>query len=814
MSINPKPTQERNKKMQEIEIKEKLKGIAGRVEQLFTTYLGKHTPSGRTVVKTSADARHLVASAGKGLLCSLTAFLFACAKMKGGVKPLGTALLCASEIRIPWIFTGLAISAFTEEKTMLINLVTYSAALLLRILLCRVLDLQSGKTGVSFREPITLRMAVASAAGFISGIYGIFDGGFEKSCLYSALFLIFVTPAVTFLYGGISGRGERFSARHDAGVLAILFSVVLSLGSFSFLGFSLNRIAAIFLTLCVSATGGALRGGIAGMICGLACGASFSPMLGIAGVIAGTLKNTGTLLPMFSAGGFTVAYSLLNEGLAAFSGTVPDMLWGMAVFTPFAKLGLLSGIYPMITFFGSDTTVSDKAMTKAIAASRYNEDTKKRLSALSEAMSSLSSMFYALSNRLTKPGAYEIRNLCEKCFRKYCDHCSLSAVCWGKEYDRTGDIMNKLANAIAKNGCADSEYIPDDFFRRCPNALKAISELNLSHARILEAAARENKTEVFALDYEAMAKLLESSCADAAEEFEPDRVLTEKVRSAALDMNLSAANIAVFGKRRKVITAGGVDISRVSLSSEEISRTLGNACGIKLTVPEFCVDEDYVTMTVSSARKISCESARASIKKEEETVNGDSAAAFSNREDYFYSLISDGMGSGRDAAVTSRITCIFLEKMLSAGNRKNIVLKMLNNFIRNKNLECFATVDLLEIDLLTAHASFIKSGAAASYIIRDKKLFKIASTSLPIGITREITAEEIKFSLLPGDLIVMISDGISQSFEDGLWLADLLSSGIDPDRRLEDIAAKILNTAKTNNRRSDDMTVALVRIRE
>lgn len=106
--------------------------------------------------------------------------------------------------------------------------------------------------------------------------------------------------------------------------------------------------------------------------------------------------------------------------------------------------------------------------------------------------------------------------------------------------------------------------------------------------------------------------------------------------------------------------------------------------------------------------------------------------------------------------------------MLSSGNRKSIVLKMLNNFIRNKNLECFATVDLLEIDLLSGEAGFVKSGAAASYVIRGGKLFKIASDSLPIGITREITAEDIRFTLLPGDLVVMISDGVSQSFEDGV----------------------------------------------
>lgn len=802
--------------MQETEIREKLKGAAGRAEKLLGGYIGKYINGGRSGKISLKKESVLMA---RGILFGLTSFLFACARLQEGIRPFGTALLCASETNIPWIFAGLIVSAFTRKETMLINIVTYSAVLIMRILLCRVLGLRRGKNRVSFREPEAIRLATAASAGFISGLYGIFDGGFEKSCLYSALFLIALTPAVTFLYGGVSGKPEISGMRHDAGVLAMMFTLVLSLTSLTLFGgglagFSPAVIVSVFLTLCTAFSGGAFRGGIVGMICGLACGAELSPMLGIAGVIAGTLRHTGILLSMFAFCGSGAAFSMVTQGLSSFGGTIPDILWGAALFAPAAKLGLLPKLYPLFALSGGETAINNTAVSRVLAEGKRGTDTERRMESLSDALSSLSSVFYTLSNRITEPGIYEVRVLCEKSFKKYCEKCRMSTICWGREYERTADIMNKLANAVAKNGCADSEYIPDDFFKRCPNALKAISELNLSHARMLEAAAKENKTEVFALDYEAMAKLLESSCSDAAEEYSCDRELTEKVRRAAHDMNLFAAGIAVFGKRRKTIAAGGVDISNVSLSSGEMCREFEKACGIKLTVPEFSMDDDYVTMTSSSARVISVESARASLKKDNETVNGDSVACFSNKEDYFYSLISDGMGSGRDAAITSRITCIFLEKMLSAGNKKSIVLKMLNNFIRNKNLECFATVDLLEIDLLTASAGFIKSGAAASYVIRDKKLFKIASNSLPIGITREITAEEIRFELRAGDLIIMISDGISQSFEDGIWLADLLSSGIDPDCGLEDIAAIILEAAKSNNRRSDDMTVSAIRISE
>jgi len=120
----------------------------------------------------------------------------------------------------------------------------------------------------------------------------------------------------------------------------------------------------------------------------------------------------------------------------------------------------------------------------------------------------------------------------------------------------------------------------------------------------------------------------------------------------------------------------------------------------------------------------------------------------------------------------------------------------------------------MEIDLLNASASFIKSGAAPSYILRDGKLFRITSNSLPIGITRVMNAEEVKFDLQVGDIIVMMSDGVSQTLEDGIWLADLLTFGWSDGTDLDGMVKKILEGAERNNRRGDDMTVGLIKIKE
>ena len=127
-----------------------------------------------------------------------------------------------------------------------------------------------------------------------------------------------------------------------------------------------------------------------------------------------------------------------------------------------------------------------------------------------------------------------------------------------------------------------------------------------------------------------------------------------------------------------------------------------------------------------------------------------------------------------------------------------------------KNTDCFSTVDLLEIDMLTGKASFVKSGAVASFIMRGDKIFRIASNTMPIGITKEINAEEVKFDLAIGDVIVMVSDGVGQSTEDTVRVSNLLTYSWEDD--LQKMADKIKESAKESSGRSDDISVGVIKI--
>ena len=783
------------------ELKQRLKKTKGGIAQLLTKWLGRYVDlNGDSLKVGQAVAKEIL----KGLIYTVMAFVFSRARAFGTTYPFGLSLLCGSEKKVGYIILGVLLSSVTNEK-LVIYFVAGTLIAVLRLLICFVLE---GRRARVFNEPLALRLAIGSAGGFVVGIYRIFAGGFMKAQLYEAIFMIAIIPALAYVYSGMLNEIKSGTGRRDVGALSLFCTLLFSISSYTVFGFSFALVIASLLTMVTALKGGAVKGGFVGMAGGICLGGIFCPVLGMIGAVCGLTKKYSLLTAVSSACVSGIALAAVLQGGFSLIGTVPAILWGGAICLPVARFGLSSRFCVIDT----KTLVSGSAEKDALLISKRESEIISRLNALSEAMSSLSGVFYALSNRLGTPGVYQVHKVCESSFKKYCKSCGRSTVCWGREYERTADVMNKLAGAVARHGSADSSYVPSDFLSSCPHAPKALSEVNLSHARLLESAARQNKTEVFALDYEAMAKLLEEASEESSSEYVLDGKLTDKVRGAAIDMSLGFNSIAVYGKRRKTVIAGGVSLEGVKESHEEIQKKISDAVGVSLTMPEFKIDDDFITMTATRAPIISCESARASMKKKDESVNGDSALVFSGREDRYYALISDGMGSGADASITSRMTGIFLEKLLSAGNKKNTVLKMLNNFIRNKNLECFATVDLLEIDLLSADASFIKSGAAASYIIRDGRLFKISSTSLPIGITREIASEEIKFSLKENDLIIMISDGVSQSFEDGVWLLSMLSDEIKPDAPLTTIARSILEKAKVKNERSDDMTVIALRI--
>ena len=245
---------------------------------------------------------------------------------------------------------------------------------------------------------------------------------------------------------------------------------------------------------------------------------------------------------------------------------------------------------------------------------------------------------------------------------------------------------------------------------------------------------------------------------------------------------------------------------------KHLMQALADACACRLGTPVLETGKTgELSLRAKAERRYAIACAHAGSPRDGE-ISGDTFVSFEGEGDLFYALLSDGMGSGREAAVASGITGAYLSGVLSAGLGCEAALRSLNRMLTARGSECSVTVDLLSVDLLSGRAAFIKSGAAVSYVRRGDSLFRIRATTLPVGILPLPDAEKTEFDLQAGDVIVMLSDGISTSPDDVFWLCELLTSGWEGD--LSHMAERILAAARRENSPGDDMTVALLSVKE
>ncbi len=790
------------------------------------------------------DVVHII----KGVAVSILTAILGASGVVFSSYPFGIAYLCAANRYVVYAYIGLIISALFNSGYAVAFTVVYTVVLMLRYSLGRlaVVEKPTEKTNkqsgilsrlrtmlntatdewTAFDENVVIRCTVACFCALVFGLYRLISGGFLYYDLFGLLSGFLMTPIVTLALTGMFTKNELFARAGEISWAALMFITVFALRDYSVFGYSPSFIAAFFITLWASNCVGALKGCVVGLLAGFACGGlnlhstglyyelaysiGAAPcILAAGGLTAGFLRGFSRTVSAVAAGAAVMMLGLVVDGYAVLTRLLPDVMCAAVLYIPLAKFNVLPRL-PILS-----APVSERIEEDVFLLEKQREDATVRINALSEAFSHLSDTIYSLSDRMRKPGVVDLKQVCDSAFEGFCEKCSLASFCLERECLSTLDAQSKMTAELYRNGKITLDDVPEYFKNRCFNITAVIDEINTSTARLIEKLLRNDKTEVFAMDYEAMSKLLAVQINAGEAEYKIDTERTRKLRRSLKYMGFPAERAICFGSRKKQVVIGDLDPLRVKLGMDDIRKMIENTVESLMDQPRFSIDGDVMTMTLSVRRRFAYEVARASSIKESESANGDSVTAFENREDYFYALISDGMGSGREAAITSKICSMFIERMLSAGNSPSVTLEMLNGFLRsrgNRSGECSATVDLVQIDLITGKAYFIKSGAAPSFVLRSGNLYKLQSKTVPIGIMPEVDAEKIGFDLIGGDVLVMLSDGVAQSLEDGVWLANLLTYEWEDD--LNAMADKILDNAALTNKRSDDMTVTLVRVHD
>ena len=209
---------------------------------------------------------------------------------------------------------------------------------------------------------------------------------------------------------------------------------------------------------------------------------------------------------------------------------------------------------------------------------------------------------------------------------------------------------------------------------------------------------------------------------------------------------------------------------------------------------------------------LNIELSKVSSAKMGEKLCGDSVGNFRTADDREFVYIVDGMGTGNEASAQSRRGSGIIKKLTDNGLSEKDCLRALNDFLSRNGEEIIMGVDLCCIDRRNGIAEFYKAGAAPTYIIRKGNSYEIGTASVPIGVLDEINIEYNKCKLMPGDIIVMISDGFL-SLGPAVFEEYLCGLKVEKDDSAVDITGKIMYAAETLGLLyKDDISVVAAKI--
>lgn len=210
-------------------------------------------------------------------------------------------------------------------------------------------------------------------------------------------------------------------------------------------------------------------------------------------------------------------------------------------------------------------------------------------------------------------------------------------------------------------------------------------------------------------------------------------------------------------------------VGRHTVSASVLGEFLSSFFGRRL-IPSaesaLVIGRGYNTFIYEDEPRYTVLSAVSRAVKEDEKVSGDNFSLEEYNQSQVVVMLADGMGSGEKACRDSQAVIEFMERFLEAGFQKEKAFSMVNGAIAAQNGCCnLTTLDICAMNLLTGEAEFVKAGAAASYIKRGNWVEEVAADTLPLGSIDELCPIIQSVKLADTDMLIMLSDGISDAVE-------------------------------------------------
>ncbi len=771
---------------------------------------------------------HVFNAGSLALACA--GFFLGRAVILGELAPFGAAFVVASA----WVYGR---GGLMGALAVVLGLVTVSKGTPLASSVLTVLSawLLAHMIPADMKRPWLVLPAIVLAVTMIIKTSFI---SFQASTLYAyytilfeAVFAALLTMVMMYGLGALkkkAGDAHPFTGEEIFCLLLILGGLIAGTGDLKFDIVSLKGVLCRTAILFAAFLGGAGAGAAAGAVAGIMPGLFYvsTPVItgtySFAGLLAGICKNFGKV-------GVATGFILGNIILSVYVNNFEDII------TVLVETGIATLLFSMIPLFffedlkGTLGVAPEKNIEPREDGSYLKEIFEDRVRNWARVFNEMSGAFGQVST--TTGQSWEEQNLQKLLNRvgdKVCGDCAFCSACWEREFYKTYQGLIDVLALVETNGKVSPDSFPDDIKRRCTRTKELAITISCMYEsynlnrywfrRLVE--SREIVSEQLRGISEVMAGL-SGEIDFEVETGELGRGLRKKLKEAGARVEGLSVSRRGDGGIEVFLThlpCGG-EMECRNVIAPVLSRILDQPMYRASQVCTCNEGDTTCRLRFYPDLKYRLLLGAAGTGKNGSLVSGDSYAFFHLKDGRFALVLSDGMGEGPQAAVESSATISLLRRLLESGFDQDLAIKTVNSILAMRSPgESFATVDLAVVNLNNGQANFIKTGAVPSFIVRDGQVSRIETCSLPAGIIEDIEVTTLTRDMAPGDILVMITDGIldvyQRSGEREEWLEEILMDVTEmPPREMAELISKLAQTgAGGATRIPDDMTVIVARL--
>lgn len=581
--------------------------------------------------------------------------------------------------------------------------------------------------------------------------------------------------------------------------------MILSFSQVTIGSLSVGRIMSILAILFCARYGGIAGGAVSGISAGIVMSLSSASM----SFLAGSYAFGGLMAGMFSTAGrlaSAVAFIICNGIISMQTGDLTLVILGLyevlAASLVFIVLPRDTGRFLGAVFMEKDSDTRCEGLRRSVIM---------RLDFASKALSDVSSDVEDVAKKLADVVSPDMTGVYKRAISDTCRRCGLRTFCWEREHGATLESFDCLDEILRKNGEVTEEDFRQDFKQRCCKLQEMTNAVNRNYENFTTFEAAQRRVDevraVVAGQFCGLGEILGEMAEEyeSYEKFDTDaahRISVMMKEEGYVPIDISC-RIDRLGRMSVEIETA--DTERSVLKRASLTREVSKLCGRRFQSPAITTVNGRCRIQFCERPVYDAEIATAQHISGGGRLCGDHFKYFCDGMGRMIAVISDGMGTGGRAAVDGSMASGIISKLIKAGLGFDCALKVVNSALMVKSGdESLATLDILSFDMFTGEIELMKAGAPMTYIRKGGKVFSIESPSLPVGILPNVEFSYSAEQLLPGDIIVMLSDGAVATGED--WIANIIRNW---DKSAQELSNLITDeaTARRSDGHDDDITV-------